>query len=294
MGKRDFAVDPGYKLLKDQIKNDRKNTVAIVGSGLSRDKFGSWADLINNLCSECRVMIDRSRAGGLSELADECKNKNLSVYEQYLRSHFGRDDGHVKKEYVQLAKLELDRYITLNFEGSLEEALKIESRSSLVSHTYPNLYFLENPLSKLIYVHGRVPADDKEKLEIVLTKTEFDHAYKKDGSCNSYNLMSNIFVQKHCFFVGCGLDEEPLQNMLRESIRVIVPRARSTTAVSRHFALRPNPGIDKIEKEINEFKQYGIHVIWYDSRDNHRELYYILEDLLFDPFPWSIGDSRSK
>lgn len=279
------------KLLELESIVQSGDCVIFLGSGISVGIYPSWSELIKKLCVRCGVDIGErnlSDPNTLLSLADDCKSENIDEYCEVLKEEFAKPimNNPVKYEYAKSAPFL--SYVTSNYDPLLAHNMR-GSKRKVFTHIKGLNGFVIN--EAVYYIHGYISVGDNvEPDQIILTKSDFDREYDPQGPGNINDFLKHLVKYKHILFVGCRLNEEPIQDLLEICEKSRQVAEGNTT--NKHYILLPDEGIslssdtdaskDKLREESleNKYDRYGINVVRYKKTtgDNHIELQNILEE----------------
>ena len=276
-----MAYDPSY--LASVIA--REDTVVFVGSGVSAwSGLPTWRGLLEQLAAflpkvgQSPDLVKRELENNDLLLAASYGFDRLTARERcdFLRSSLRVPSAAPSQLHHALANLGTQCFITTNYDGLLEEALR---------ETRPDDFFeVVNPLQLLEIAsivqarakgfifkpHGDLSSCDS----IVLTREDYRrlHGDKR----NVLDAMRTLLVSRPVIFVGYSLRDPDfllVQDLLAASFGISPPD---------HYALMP----DVVSEEIEYWnRNYGIHLIPYTTQDaasgqeKHAGLLRIIEDL---------------
>lgn len=185
--------------------------VAFIGSGLSMGEYISWGNLVKQLCDACGVDQDANNVD-LLELAGQAKNASPDEYHRVLSQEFGKEEFHLPKGYMYLLESPFNAYITVNYDPLLAEASRFKK---------PSIYDFKLGLdasrvkkNAIFYIHGYVEAGGQvADGDLILTIEDFKQNYEKVGAIIP-SFLTQVFSFKPVVFIGCGLQEPALKNIL--------------------------------------------------------------------------------
>ncbi len=268
-----------------------EKSIAFIGSGLSMGEYTSWGELIDQLCDACG--IDKDALDGdidYLELAGQAKKASPDEYHRILSEEFGKDDIHLPLGYTYLLESPFSAFITINYDPLLAEASRFKK---LKLYDFKDgLEYSRIKDKAIFYIHGYVERGGRvTDGDLILTEEDFEHNYDKAGAIIP-SFLTQIFSFKPVVFIGCGLQEPALRNILRlcnEIKRRIEARADNNGPT--HFILLPTlytrtsdneqpvRDMKKEEEENAKYYEDGVKVIRYvrESPDDFKPVEKILE-----------------
>lgn len=279
----------GYERFKEQLAGGQ--FIAFIGSGVSRRIYGQWHELVAELCTKCGVDHNISESSTPSELleAAERAKANRSQYEKYLVEKFA-STGVVPELLRPILRCGFRSFITINFDYSLQREVS--------DYKYTQQYSIRKFPDRLnpqyvsqgaaFYIHGLITRDQKAVSadDIVLAASDFKSAYSDTHPSKLRTFLDYVLSDNPVCFIGCSLDEPPLQNVLRacKEYRLEIETKLDSTRPP-HFILRPLPKearaaliqtspspMDQckaraaIQKESSKYEALGIEALFYDEQ----------------------------
>ena len=280
----------------------RRDCVAFIGSGPSCRIYPTWTKLVPMICHDCGVTVSEDLSNAQTEtllsLTDRARKSNESAYKSSLQTIFGYPPVRTSRIYECLINAPFTAYLTLNLDPLLAVAARNPDPDTPIYH-YPSLNAFELRDGAVYYLHGLIHAETRiEDINVVLSASEFDCAYSPNSLLTG--LLEQVFTYKRVCFIGCGLSERPLQELLSRCAQFrdgfFTPRGMRSP---KHFILLPRvepvtPGDSTLVEQQrqtelagvemqgseNPYREMGISVVWYDPRDeDHSGLLSILDDL---------------
>lgn len=280
----DILKDPEYDSLKKHAISG--NCVAFIGSGLSKGLYPEWDDLVNMLCKECGIRIDRKK--GLKDtkvklrFADRAFRLNKKAYCGVLEREFGKRVTQTRTVYDLLIKCKFKSYITTNFDPLLATEGRKPQSGCLGPFDYPNLPLRNINSRGIYYIHGRI--EEGKPLNpnnIILGKRNFNIAYRPNERGTLYSFLDQLLTYEDILFIGGTLREPALESVVKDCKRRIetIKQENPSIRIPGRFILLPiRP---KKEDNINEgkrFEELGIKVCRYNPGDgDHSGLNDLLE-----------------
>jgi len=199
--------------------------VAFVGSGLSSGVYPEWKELVRRLCEACGLKIERDALDGapaqLMHLCDQAKTMDPEAYYRTLGEIFDRKTT-TRKAYEYLVRAGFRNYVTTNFDCLLADEIGRYAESRGVKEesvfAYPGceVRFLRREKTAS-YLHGYISPGCIPgcSTAIVLSQEDFDLGY---GAESKLPILLNVLFTEHPIcFIGCQLQELPLQRVFREA-----------------------------------------------------------------------------
>ncbi|MDP3013655.1 MAG: SIR2 family protein, partial [Candidatus Subteraquimicrobiales bacterium] len=257
--------------LKEVVRSEQ--AIAFIGAGCSVPLgYPSWSSLVKNLLDECEknnpslknYIKDLRKETDLLFVAGLCKNYLGPKYNPYIKQIFGPKLKKCTDEHKIIMRLPFGRFITSNYDPSLDFAFQ-KVRDDLSEYfTHSNTSALSDfsivtgTLKKTIfYMHGRY--DNPE--EIILTETDYQQHY--DFNQSYKETLKNIFSVYPVVFVGSSLTDVDFLAILRYIGALFKHYPRG------HFAILPYPK-KLAEIEANKLKtKYNITPVFYKVKSMH-------------------------
>lgn len=280
---------PDYIDLRNRIREDPKDFVAIIGSGLSVScGLPSWEGLKEAIVEDARkrsseCLNDGERKNYLATLENISVNKNLwqcfaelkrlissQAYEKNIRDNLTlRDKSQIPKSYDLLWKLNIRGLITFNIDTCAIDSFSRVNQFAVDCATSKELsrfsQFLSSPNKFVFQPHGTVT----DPTSWVFTSTELSTLL----SNSSYlDFMMTLMQSKNLLIIGFNPSDFAFTYLLQKALTV------SGGTGPRHFIFLPNPNIS----QIRELGDRGIAVISYSPTDPvlHNEVEEALSDIL--------------
>lgn len=290
-----FHTDPNFlelkKIIEGKDEHGENNVVAFFGSGMSTN-LCSWNNLIQQVCNNCDIDEGKNLSKDVDvaknlELAEKAKDRNQKLYWQVLVDVFGGD--YMNHYYPLLTDIPFKCYVTTNYDHQLADC----SRGKLppTSQFGKIFRFKESTPAdirnrNIHYVHGYIPRvnDDTPEidLQIVLTHSEFEDAYKKSSRLPLF--LTDLFTNHNLLFLGCELKEQKLIDLLEDCMAVRADGGNRPDANKRFIlksAIYSNKNRDRqFELENDEkkfYEKYGITVLRFENKKNN---FALLHDIL--------------
>jgi len=253
------------------------NAVAFIGAGCSIPLgYPSWSQLIRNMLDKCKrehpskrnYFEELRRDKDLLFVAEKCKNELGVDYYKLLRTLFGPQEIGNSQEYKLLVQLPFIKFITSNFDPSLEHAFREVKNIQITPFTYSDTMCLAEFVSissgkknYIFYIHGRY---DKPE-EIILSASD----YRKHYNVNKLyeKSLENLFSSYPVIFIGSSLADPSFTKIL-EYIGALFKNYTET-----HYAIIPYPSETKKsspEIEADKLKtNYNITAVFYKVMNKH-------------------------
>ncbi len=260
--------------------------LAMVGSGLVMSEgYPSWAQLIEMLHEKStpKMNVGPARSGSLKKLDDllfraelyrqvfKNHDGHLKNYEAFLKSTFKPPKtpvNDVLKKFVRLKTF--SHFVTTNYDSSLERALGSsptgsvewiadkDRRNEIVASLGSGL----NPTQSVIHLHGIW--NDAER--IVLTEEDYLDRYVR--SDESRLLLFAMFATKSVVFVGFGLGDPDLMQLMRVVASAFTKKRGRHFAILAHDPTREHPLFTR-ERLV---QKYDITPVFYPWTPTHGHL----------------------
>lgn len=276
--------------------------VCYIGSGLSRDAYGAWWEVVRDLCGfcgeDCEIASD-STAEKLLGAAQCAKDHDEKKYYEFLGERFGRAVDRVNPLYSTLLALPFKFYLTTNFDPVIAVAARTSPTKCIFPpQSYPHLYC--SPDRRTIrYLHGRIEEGERPaRGPVILTQKEFDDAYHDSGEL--VHCLAPILQNEPILFVGCRLEEEAMRKVFEickrsQEYRERVALDRQQTPgepPGRYIFVPMSPkkndsaknGKDAIRGKLLEddrfYYEKQIEIVWYEAvGDDHSAIRNAMDEL---------------
>lgn len=204
------------------------NLVIFFGAGVSQEAgYPSWIKLTQqlievitrdptvkeSLAAEFGVM----QAEWPLDILDVLKKTNWPYFHDCYRKIFSQY--RVKYPATQLGKqiasLNIDRFVTLNYDVCFQSSLVDIGVSNSIEMTLKALDIptLDNPMAPLIcQVHGSAVEGIED---IILTKSQYNIAYRYGSPL--YKFLDHVFRNYHLIIVGYGFNDDRINELLWSS-----------------------------------------------------------------------------
>jgi hypothetical protein len=264
--------------------------VAWIGSGLSKvSGYPDWPVTIEKLCEACEVEKlsneENKQSDNLIGKAQECKDKNGTLYMQTLAELFSHKPFTRRGAWDYLMKLPFKAYVTTNYDPILSEVGAFYGRDEV--RAYPDLPIsaIQKYQYPLFYIHGHAFFRDMQTPNyLVLAHQDFETAYKEDGNVN--NFVTELFTYYPILFIACDLREPDIYEAFKRAGRIhekILTLRAGFKRPSKCIILpTPIPGPEAEVGQEERLRAMGIEdVIRYEpsNPDRHEEIEEILEKL---------------
>lgn len=276
-----------YQRLVDAIAQN--NAIALVGAGSSkRVGYPSWNRLLEIL-SDKAAEIDPSRKGSLDSLrkidplicADKIK-KILGVEQYYfnLKKIFGPEKPKFDNFHKLLVSLPFKHFLTTNYDRILQVAHEECRKTRYVElnledhQKYGNLFdSIDKKIAQrhFIHIHGSI----RNPQSILLANEDYDERYTKR---NDFVELLKQFFSGSLVFLGFSLEDEEFMRPLKYLTACL------GKGDVKHHAILPKPerSEDAEATIISCRSKYRIEPLFYDSINNHEQLFLLLEELKKD------------
>jgi hypothetical protein len=264
------------ELIKLTSLVQKGKVVAFVGSGLSGSEYPGWEELIRTICRNCGIDFDKYRVDcDLLELAELARDKDENAYCSTLSGIFGNENVSVPRSYNYLVNTQFNGYVTINFDPLLAEANRVNNKNKTIYSHKKGTDISSWNSEAIYYIHGYVEFGGViAKDDLILCKSDFDKFYIGDRP-RLRPFLEPLFTYRSVLFLGCGLKEKVLQNLLKicgAIKRDFIEDGQVT--VPNHYILLPSLFDDTSEKperdfdaekiETREYETYGLIVIRYE------------------------------
>lgn len=253
----------------DNIKDlQKQNYIPFIGSGMSVPfGYSDWGSFLSSVMDEYynpnekeHIELDRLLAEGEYLLLAEKINSllNNGIAEEVRKKFNNRKmiDVPAESNYIYLLrKASVKTFVTTNFDGVIEENIKIPADSiylpSNLIKSGDAIEAIRTGKGGLIKLHGTW-----DKLEsIILTKSEFDCAYNKENTA-LMETVDYLWNSSVLLFLGCGLKKDYLIERICQ--------LASAKKQNWHYAILAYPEVDakKVKRELVRLK---IRPIWFEN-----------------------------
>ncbi|MHB9071788.1 MAG: SIR2 family NAD-dependent protein deacylase [Sedimentisphaerales bacterium] len=276
-----------YQTLVDLLA--QKDAVVMIGAGSSIDAgYPSWDSLLEILSAKA-VVIDPSKASLLKTLcksdkllcADEIK-AILGADEFYsqLSNIFGPLSPKANLLHQIIINLPFKHFLTTNYDRLLQVAHESCQPDKYIeldledNQKEGNLYDSINSkdaIRHFVHVHGSI----RSPQNILLTDKDYEERYTKR---NDFKELLKLFFINRLIFIGFSLGDEEFMRPLKYLTTCF------GEGEAKHIAILPKPDTDE-EAEALTIKcrsKYRIEPLFYDSANNHEQLYSLLKQLKND------------
>lgn len=221
--------DPLFPALASTVRAG--TCVAIIGAGLSRPDYPSWATLIEMLLGRCEVRPEDVVGFDPLDSAEAAKRHAPKKYFAALDDIFAAvANASCSARYHLLARIKFKTRLTLNLDPMLWQTL--DCHQNICVSDFPALQIDNVPKCHVFHLHGRLglgrPA---ESTDHVLTRTEFEDAYSFHKNLLA-SFLQQVFIGNDVCFIGC----DPAQDNMRDMLRICksqCDRLNGTTNLSR-------------------------------------------------------------
>ena len=261
-------------------------TGIFVGAGLEYGFSPSWDGLVIELLKECRVVLPEGEWSN-PQKADFAKKGDLEQYQQVILRNFRRWFSLTQQVTTLIPELNIHSVVTTNYGNDLYQALE---RKNFIKVALPDLYPADATKSKRIfYIHGHLDEELPDEFNIILSEEEYAANYGFAGVVKAF--INSYFTHMNIIFIGFSFADTyvvGVLNELSELERKYNRSGKKSFRAPKRFALMgikiesdESKGkildfgyIQKIEEQLDRL---NITPIWYDSEDNHRQLYNIIK-----------------
>lgn len=233
--------------------------IAFLGSGVSRDYFMSWSELLKDVANRMGEPIDKSL--GNVEQAQALYDVNSEVYTAALVDIFGKDPSDCSNALLNLVKCPFKSYITTNYDWSIQRAHRLTDQPRPKTYAYSDLLETRCHIKSIHHIHGtvneRAPLDSK----FVLHRDSYREAYYDEKVLSIF--MASALFHNPILFVGFSLSaDEPLNDILDLALRHIGESGEDIENYTKKRAiLLPKSSTDE---EITRFNKLGLRVIEFE------------------------------
>ncbi len=252
-----------------------------IGAGLSvGSSLPTWEKLLLELLELAKKSASL-RNSKSDEILDLIKNKmkyltaaeelreilSFEIHE-YIKKRFADPKITPSKVHKLIMKIPFRFIVTTNYDSLIEDAYAEEFKKSANLFTYEDPadinYSLLNKQKFILKAHGdakRAPQN------IILTDKDYRRILYKEIGYQS--VLQVIFSSNHLLFIGTSLTD-PETNLLLSYLHCIFHGGSP-----HHYALIDETKINQTEADRWR-KDYNIHIITYNPKDNHKEIYRFL------------------
>lgn len=266
--------------------------------------FPSWGDLINDLFQKFRHLKiqyceESSLLDNACRLKTELESKKiLKQYYSYFYQKFKgpppkfADEWPDSRLHELLLQFPIKSLLTTNYDHALEYYIKVKNKNIHVDNVLPFdpgpagdfLFSLKDKklFQNVLHLHGGY----KNSENIILTRKDYDRAYKgyfeEDGQikiCESPHrkILWTLLSTRCLIFIGFSLTDDYINDILSE-----VCSDLWGSFTEKHFAIVPYDPENEIflkDKKDIFLKNYSIQTIFYNIKNDHKELLDLLEFL---------------
>ena len=238
----------------------------LVGAGLSIPAgYPSWTELIRDLANAAGIPFSEeavaSGGRGLLRLAGRCRTAmGVNNYHQFLQEVFhaaGKEP--FRTIHLDLLEMPFNAFITTNFDLCLENAAERTGDIAQV-HVYPILEASHLRSRHIYHIHGRAYGENGNSTvgTILLTESDYEEAYVSHLEIRT--LLRDVFVHQTVLFIGFGLKDPALDQVLEASRKEYLSLNEATLRrdvgqlrEKIHFALMPvifKKEVDRLDGEL--------------------------------------------
>ncbi len=298
-----FDLSENRNNFKDFLKElETANCVVLVGAGLSTPlKIPDWEKLTQNLSEFSKLTYSKeyikANPAEWSDIAEEAKSywrkkdEQLKKYYEFLKDAFTPRQEPYRSIHTVLLQVNFLSYLTTNFDNILDKAAESIDNGKIINgiQVFPNIdaTFLRG--RKIFYLHGKI-----ENQDIVLTKSEYEKAYKYE---RLKNVLWNAYFSMSIVMIGHSLRDIYIQKLLenfKEQLNKMQNQEqqwKENINKHKHFIF---VGVDlitneeKMKEENSRYEGFNIYPIRYllpqhlfgsNDKDDHINLFHILEEL---------------
>jgi len=202
---------PLFDRLTESVSSGR--CIAVLGAGMSVPDYPIWDVLVRKLTDFCKVKPEDVVRSDPLDLAEAAQRNDPDGFWHVMRGAFAPKEHLVcATRYHLLERIGFASYLTLNFDPVLATVFSLH-RNVTVSQ-YPWLHGRYHGKQELFYLHGRFEwSDDSKPPRVVLTRTEFEQAYKSSKSL-LYAFLLTTFTQYDVCFLGCNPAQADMRKLL--------------------------------------------------------------------------------
>uniref|UniRef100_UPI0035B67272 SIR2 family NAD-dependent protein deacylase n=1 Tax=Yunchengibacter salinarum TaxID=3133399 RepID=UPI0035B67272 len=188
----------------------------------------------------------------------------------FLREEFLTPNYNPSTLHKKIFDLNQRIVISLNFDEIYEKYARniTDQNISVKKYNETDSYqFLRDDNYYIIKAHG----DINEPNNIIFTKKDYSESRVKYS--HFYDVLDACFLSHTLLFIGCGIDD-PDFNLILENQNFKYPEAQS------HYLFAPQATHQDMQDSLK--KNRNIKCITYKSRNNHKELEYLIDDMVFE------------
>ena len=280
------------------IDSFRSNeVVGVIGSGLSLHAgFPGWQKMLGLMIAECqaqsvsftqgRELRSLLRKGLFHEVAGECADLlRGNLYHNFIQKTFGQEHIAPTKLHHLLPDLPFGAILTTNYDNLIERtyAQRFRSGNHPLTFTPNNVSQVSQLCTEKQFFIFKMHGDTDDTDTIVLTKKDYQKVIHSSPAYQAS--MAHIFAARTALFIGYGLRDLDLDLILGAHSSLYKGYGR------QHYAFFPDAG-KVLTKSFSE--HYNITIIPYSSKNNHKELQLMMEELSrqVSALPPSTGDEE--
>jgi hypothetical protein len=226
-----------FELLIESLKDGRRASVAIVGSGLSREcGYASWDELVRGIALQAGIVVEAETSDPESR-AQSFLRIIASAYAQYSQHHpetaatywiedvakfvAPRTTRPFSDSHLAIVRTNFSRYVTTNYDPSISLSAAKAGHELVPAPYRRGLLFPHGggvPGRRYLYhVHGRLWSEQGERTHepIVFLPREYDEAYGHAGDGPVANLLLPILENDHLVAIGFGMQDPNLVELMR-------------------------------------------------------------------------------
>jgi serine/threonine protein kinase len=280
---------PDYVALRDRIREDPKDFVAIIGSGLSIPcGLPSWEGLKEAIVEDARkrsseILNETEKKGNIAIIEKISGNTNLwqcfselkrlisnQAYEKTIKDNLTvKDKTLIPRSYDLLWKLDIRGVITFNIDTCALDSFSRVKQYAADSATAKEVsrfgHFLSSPNKFVFQPHGTV----LDPTSWVFTSSDLAELLNN----NPYlDFMKTLMQSKNLLIIGFNPSDFAFTYLFQHAL------TSSGGTGLQHYIFLPNPD----HSQIRELGDKGVAVISYSPADplQHNEIEEALQDIL--------------
>lgn len=263
--------------LVQELEDDR--VVFFCGAGISQ---GAGLPSYTGLVKHCFEELDRTtpdsdhedwywpdRMLGSLESVTSPEDVRRVVVERLSQDSGNLDFHRAILRLSRLRQINGYRLLSTNFDLLFEKA-KNDLRLGYEYHSGPILPLPKNDRvyswRSLVYLHGRMQAEDEDNSHLVLTSADFGRAYLTEGWAARF--VANLFSNFTVVFVGYSLND-PVLRYMTDAFSAEKDQDRTGLNQGVSYIFVPH---DRKNPDAAEYENRKLHPIFYDKSNDHEAL----------------------
>ena len=242
----------------------------------------TWGELKNNLIEKGIRLFQTIENGNKRIRKLEIAKKQADYWNSFtiIKDTIGRtefnaiikeifesaDDKEIPQYYKQLMKIRPQGIITTNIDGFANRALVAEEGPTVVEFSGKNcggyLHILKNEKPFIINLHGK----HTDVNTWVFTKKDLEELQKIEGY---HKWIEACLLTKVIIFVGVNITDISVQSHLQKF-------TKDNLDTGAHYWITA----ERSNESLKFCNDHNILPVFYSEKDNHKELYELLKDLV--------------